>query len=506
MKRLLSICLLAVITAVPTAANRPAAAADPSTITISQGVDATTLNPLADTVTPTFNVVQHMYERLVDNGDTPGSLQPRLAVSWKRISPTTEEYKLRRNVRFSNGDPFTSADVRYTMEWIKDPKNGSTQTSYLRDVDRIETPDPYTVRLIANSPRAIAPGMNNKIFIIDAKYFQSHPASYVSDHPIGTGAYVLREWKRDDQLTLDANPTWWNGKPKIEHVIFKPIPEAGARVAALKTGATDLITNVPSQYATQLEGSLQTRMASVRSQRQLFIAFNTLQPGPQQNKLVRQAINYAVDVPAIVKNVMGGRAYESTSVIPANYFGYDPSVPAYKHDLAKAKALLAKAGYPDGKGLSFVLQAPVGRYNRDREVAEAIGGQLTAAGMSVTPRIQEWTPYNSLLNRRGLSPMYELGWNHPGADADGVVSVLLAGNAAISTYSNREADQLIVAGSTEIDPGKRKAIYKKLATVLYDDAPWIPLFEFEDLYAVSRRVVFKPRGDEYLRAYEMVLK
>jgi peptide/nickel transport system substrate-binding protein len=322
---------------------------------------------------------------------------------------------------------------------------------------------------------------------------------------MGTGAYVLREWRRDDQMTMDANPKWWNGHPKIEHVVFKPIPEAGARVAALRTGATDLITNVPPQYQTQIAGGTSTKLVSTRSLRQLFIAFNTLQPGPQQNKLVRQAINYAVDVASIVKNVLGGRGYEISSPIPPNYFGYDASVPAYKHDVAKAKALLAQAGFADGKGISLIVNAPIGRYNRDREVAEAVAGQLQAVGIQATVKPQEWVSYSDQLNRRMLTPLYELGWNQPSADADGVITALFTSAAPLSCYSNPEIDKLADAARGELDVAKRKALYRRIATILHDDAPWIVLFQYEDLYGTSKRLKWQPRGDEFIRVYEMSL-
>lgn len=499
---LASLLALALISAIGT--PLPTLAAD-TTITISQGVDADTLNPLATTITPTFNVVQHVYERLVDF-DTPGKVKPVLAVSWKRINPTTEEYTLRPNVRFTNGDPFTSADVKYTIAWIKNPANRSTQTAYVRDIERVETPSPLTVRLISKVPTAIAPGQTNPVFIVDAKYFQAKGNDYVAEHPVGTGAYVLREWRHDESVSFDANPHWWNGKPKIDHVIFKPIPEAGARVAALETGAADLITNVPPQDAAAIEGGKNTRMTSVPSGRELYIAFQTLNPGPQQKKLVRQAINYAVDVPAIVKNVLGGHAYTLKSALPPQYFGYDARIPGYHHDPAKAKALLAKAGYPNGTGIDFAIQCPIGRYSRDREVCEAVAGQLTAVGIQATVRAQEWTTYAGLVNHRQLTPLYMLGWNVPVADADAVYTALFESNAPLSTYSNPKVDALIEQARGELSVPKRKALYFELAKILEDDAPWIFLFQYEDLYGISKRLVFQPRGDEYIRAYEMSVK
>ncbi len=491
--------ILSVLLLVPAG---PVPAAD-STVTISQGVDADTLNPLATTITPTFNVVGHIYERLADFGASAGQYDPKLAVSWKRVNPTTEEYKLRRGVTFSNGDPFTSADVKFSVEWIKDKANASGQTPYVRFIDRVETPDAYTVRFVSVAPTAIELGLPQPIYIVDAKYFREKGNAYVADHPVGTGPYVLREWHRDDQLVMDANPKWWGGHVAFEHAVFKPIPEAGARVAALRTGGTDLITNVPYQFQIQLTGGQNTKLVSTRSYRQLFIAFNTLQPGPQQNKLVRQAINYAVDVPAIVKNVLGGRGYELSSPIPSNYVGYDASVPGYKHDVAKAKELLARAGYPDGKGLTLTLNAPTGRYNRDKEIAEAVAGQLQAVGIQTTVKPQEWVAYYAQVARRSESPLYELGWNVGNADADGVISALFLSTAPLSCYNNPEIDRLDVLAGREIVPAKRKALFKQIATILHEDAPWIVLFQYEDLYATSKRVRWQPRPDEAIRAYEM---
>ncbi|GAC1404120.1 MAG: glutathione ABC transporter substrate-binding protein [Candidatus Velthaea sp.] len=479
-------------------------AADTS-VTISQGVDADTLNPLASTIAPTFIIVGQIYERLFEF-DGPGKRKPQLAVSWKRLTPNTAEFRLRPDVHFSNGDTFTSADVKYSIDWIKDPANKSSQISYVRDIDQVETPDPLTVRFISKSPTAILPGLTNPIFIVDAKYMEAKGNAFVSQHPVGTGAYVLHEWKHDESISMDVNSAWWGGKPRIAHVVFKPIPEAAARVAALKTGETDLITNVPPQYAVSIEGGQNTRMTSVKSLRQLFIAFNTLAAGPQQNKLVRQAINYAVNVPAILKNVVGGRGYELSTALPPEYFGFDASVPGYKHDIGKAKELLAKAGFPEGKGIDWTLHCPIGRYNRDREIAEAITGQLNAIGIKTTVRAQEWTSYYNQAAHRSLEPLYMLGWAASSADADAVYTPLFESNAPLSTFKNEQVDKLIEQARYELNPRKRKALYSQIAKVVDDEAPWIFLFQYEDLYGTSKRLVWQPNSNESIRANEMSVK
>ena len=483
-----------------------ARAADTAGVTITQGVDASTLDPLKASVTTDTNVQAQLYDTLARRSPDGASLVPQLATSWKRIAPAVWEFKLRRGVTFANGDPFTSADVKFTVEKILDPAYKSQQVPRVDTVARVEAPDPYTVRFVTKRPTPLPPAITRPVFIADAKFWQEHGDAYMVDHPMGTGPYVLRSWRRDDTLELDANPKYWGGAPAIAHVTFKPIPEAGTRVAALRTGASDLITNVPFQYATLLAGGTTTRMASARSVRVLFVAFNTLQPGPQQNVLVRQALNYALDVPAIVKAVLGGRAYELGEPIPANFFGYDPSLAPYKHDLAKAKALLARAGYPDGKGLSLTLYAPQGRYNGDKEIALAIGGQLQAAGVRVDVRTQEWVSYYAQTLRRGLSPMYMLGWGNITYDADNTLSSQLVSDAVSSTYANPAVDKLVDDARYELDPARRKALYAKALRIVHDDAPWLFLFQYEDLYATSKRLQWQPRPDEAIYLTEMRLK
>ena len=481
-----------------------------TTITISQGVDPVTMDPLKRTITPTDNVLNTLFDTLLRR-DRDGKLIPWLATSWRRLSPTVWEFKLHHGVRFWNGDPLTSADVKFSIEKIKDPAEGSEQTPFVNTAERIETPDPYTVRYVTSKPAALIPANPWYVRIVDAKYWKEHgddighSSGFQAARPMGSGPYVFRSWRKDESLTIDANPNWWHGKPAIEHVVFTPIPEAAARVAALRTGATDLITNVPPQYQLQLAAGSNTKLESARSVRVLFIAFNTLKPGPQQNKLVRQAFNYAIDVPAIVKAVLGGRGYEAATPLPPNFFGYDPRIPFYRHDLAKAKQLLAQAGYPDGKGLEMVLNAPVGRYNKDKEIAEAIAGQLSETGAHVTTKIQDWTIYIDLTGQRALTPMYELGWGSSAYDADNTLVPLFGTDQRLSTYSNPVLDGLLAAARYELDPRKRQALYSKALELIHDEAPWLFLFQYEDLYATSKRLIWQARGDELIFCDQMRL-
>jgi peptide/nickel transport system substrate-binding protein len=482
----------------------PRTAAADSSITISQGVDPVTMDPLKRTITPTQNASLNMFDTLLRH-DLNGKIVPWLATSWKRIAPTVWEFKLRKGVTFWNGDPLTSADVKFSIEKIKDPSEGSEQGPRVNTIVRVDTPDPYTVRYVTAKPTPIVPGYPWTTSIVDAKYWKEHGNDYQAEHPMGSGPYVFDSWRKDEELDLHANPKWWHGRPAIDRVAFKPIPEAAARVAALRTGETDLITNVPPQYQLQIQGGRNTKLESARSVRVLFVAFNADKPGPQQNKLVRQAFNYAVDVPALVQTVLGGRGYPDQNPIPPNFTGFDPRIPFYKHDLEKAKKLLAQAGYPGGKGLELVLNAPVGRYNRDKELAEAIAGQLSQTGAKVTTKIQEWTSYVNQTSQRALTPMYMLGWGDNSYDADNTLTSLFTSDARLSTYANPAYDKLVEQARYELDPAKRQAIYDKALMVLHDEAPWIFLFQYEDLYGTTKRLHWHARADEGLAVDEMSL-
>jgi peptide/nickel transport system substrate-binding protein len=481
------------------------AASPPDTIVISQGVDADTLDPIKTSVTPSTNVQGHIFEPLAWR-TADGSLKPALALSWKQVAPLVWEIRLRRNVTFSNGDPFTSADVKFTIEKILDPAYKSQQVSRVDTVARVDAPAPDLVRITTKRPTPLAPAITRFIYIVDSKYWQAHGDAYMADHPIGSGPYVLGAWRKDDELDLEVNPHYWGGPPPIAHVVFRPIPDAASRVAALKTGESDLITNVPFQYALGLTGGATTRMTSARSVRVLYIAFNTVKPGPQQNKTLRQALNYAIDVPAIVKAVLGGRGYPLGEPVPPNFFGYDPALKPYAHDDAKARALLAKAGYPDGKGLELTINTPQGRYNADKEVALAVAGQLQAYGIAVTVHSGEWVTYFRQAAQKQLVNMYELGWGNVTYDAGDTITSLLTSDGGVSTFADPELDKLNDAARYELDTNKRAALYHKAMALIHDEAPWLFLFEYEDLYATSKRLQWNARPDEAIYAWEMHLK
>lgn len=496
MRRRVLTFLLAIIflSGMSLGAVRLATAQSNDVLTVSQGADTDTMSPLTTAVTPSNNVMFQMYDALLEH-DANGKLVPSLATSWKQISPTKWQFNLRHGVKFSNGDPFTSADVKFTVEKVGDPAFKSQKANRVKTIAQVLTPDPYTAIYVTKAPTALMPGRPYDLRMVDSKYWQAHGDAYMNDHPMGTGPYMLREWKKDDHVTMDANPLYWGKKVAIKTVIFKPIPEAASRVAALQTGETDIITNLPPQNADQISSGKLTKLGTAKSDRVLFIAFNTQKPGLQDNVAFRQAVNYAVNVPAIVKTVLGGHGFPlRNGPIPTWFFGYDAKLPSYHYDPEKAKDLLKQAGVTGP--INIVLNSPAGRYNMDKEVAQAVAGQLQVVGINATVQTQEWTNYVGAISHKTLTPLYELGWGNDTFDPDDTLTSLMTSDYPISTWGTPETDKAIDAARYELDPKKRAADYAKILTTVNEQAPWLFLFEYEDLYGINKRVAWQPRTDE----------
>ena len=200
----------------------PASGAAKDTIVIAQGVDPTTLDPQNHYETPAFNVLMNIYETLLLRSDDM-KIQPLLATSYKLIDDNTWEFKLRKGVKFQNGEEFNAAAVKFSLERISDPKNKMKQTPLQGVVDRIDIVDDYTVRIITKKPYPYLDAQLSHIgAIMPPKYVQEKGPSYIAANPVGTGPYKLVRWVKDDQLILEANENYWGGSPKIKKSDLPP--------------------------------------------------------------------------------------------------------------------------------------------------------------------------------------------------------------------------------------------------------------------------------------------
>lgn len=463
-------------------------------LVVAQGVDATTLDPHMHQETPTYNVCMNIYDGLVKRNKKE-EIVPNLAVSWKILNDTTWQFKLREGVKFHNGEEFDANAVKFSIERVIDPKTRSPQISDLSAIDHVEVVDKYTVNIITKKPYPILLARLCNHMIIPPKYVKEKGADYLALHPVGTGPYKFKSWHKDEKIVLVANKDYHFGEPKVKNVIFRPIPEASSRIAELLTGGVDIITNVPPDKIEEIENSKKARITSAPSARVIFIVLDMTRESPIKSKKVRQALNYAVDVDSIIKYVLGGNAYRVATPLTPAHFGYDPSIKPYPYDPEKAKKLLKEAGYPNG--FKMTLLSPSGRYLMDKDVAQAIAGQLNKIGLKINVRVLEWGVYvKQILSRKTESPMFLLGWGNDTFDADGTLFPMFRSGERLSFYSNSEFDKYVDLGRSTLDPEKRKEYYSKALHILYDDPGWIFLYQQKDLYGASKRIKWEARSDE----------
>jgi len=477
--------------------------ASEGTIVIAQGVDPGTLDPQDHYETPAFNVLLNIYETLVVRDDEM-KLMPLLATSWRLVNDTTWEFALRKGVKFQNGEDFNAAAVKFSLERIADGKNKLKQTTLVGIIERVDIIDDYTVRVVTTKPYPYLDAQLGHIgAILPPKYTQEKGQSHIARNPIGTGPYKFVRWVKDDQLTLEANDNYWGGAPKIKKVIFRPIPEATTRVAGLQTQEVDLIVNIPPHLARLMDWKGRSAVAKVPGSRVIFMGFDTTQGGPVADKRVRQAIAQAIDVDKIIKNVLEGNGIRLGTPFTRYHFGYDPAIPPYAFNPENAKKLLAAAG---AQGFELTMNSPSGRYLNDKEVSEAVVGDLRKVGIDAKVKINEWGTHMNMLYAHKGGPSYLLGWGGATFDADATLFPMLRTGQVLSHYSNAKLDSMIEEARSIMDKKKRQKIYTEAAKLVKEEVPWAFAYQQIDIYGVSARVNWKPRPDEKMFVVNMSFK
>jgi peptide/nickel transport system substrate-binding protein len=227
--------------------------------------------------------------------------------------------------------------------------------------------------------------------------------------------------------------------------------------------------------------------------------------GPTADKRVRQAIAYAIDADEIIKGVLDGKGVRVATMLPSMHFGYDPKLQPIKHDLAKAKKLLAEAGHAGG--VEITLHGPKGRYVRDAEVAEAVAGQLTKAGIKTTLRTYDFVTYlNTMVYVHKAGPVWLIGWGSPTMDAETIYGPLFKSPSTFVNWHNEEFNRMVEEAQAIMDEKKRLEQYHRINKFWIEEMPAVPLYQQVDLYGVAKRLNWKARSDEVLQAFTMSLK
>jgi peptide/nickel transport system substrate-binding protein len=467
-----------------------ATAAAPAKVVVGFNSDVRSFDPVNTMDVTTDRVIAHIYQYLFTR-DRQMKLIPLLAESARSLDDLNWEIKLRKNVTFSDGEPFNAETVKANIDYIMNKENNSVRRVRIDLVKSTTVVDEHTVRITTEKPYPTLLEGLTEIFMSPARAIKEGPKS-LTEKPIGTGPYKLQEWKREQSITLVRNDNYWGPKPQIPVVEFRIIPDVAARVSALLAGEVHLIPDVPPQSIDQVNKSGGVEVRSVVGRRVIFVAFNTMQPGPLQDVRIRQAINYAVDVDKIIRTVMEGNARRMVGPLPVINRHLDSKLKPYRVDVAKAKALLKEAGYT-GAPISF--HTPDGRYLKDKEVAQAIAEQLTEVGINVKLRVGEWGTLLDLVKSGKVDGMYFWGRSDTTLDGSMLRDWFHTGSTWV-VYSDKKIDAAIEKALPVVNPERRRQTFAELQAQIQEQAPWLFLWSQLDLYGVTKQLRWEPRGDE----------
>ena len=463
------------------------------------GVQVETLNPYAHSTTQIYPTWKHVIEPLVEWSWSKKQIVPILAESWSNPDNNTWVFKLKKGIKFHDGSEFTAADVVHSYTRIqKDPD--SKQASSIAHVNAIEALDPYTVRLRTKSPDAALVFRLAQRFITNKTAYDRLGGAQADKLALGTGPYKFKEWVRGQWFVLQKNPGYAHSdhKPTVDEIVFRNIPEAEVAITSLTNREVDIISNVPPESASRVTGD--ARIETARTVNIMFLGMHTSVP-EFKNKLVRQAVNYAIDREALTQRVLKGYAYPMHAPVGPDQYGYSPEIgPKYTHDPAKAKQLLTQAGFANGFEVDFLV--PLGQYNKVKDVAEAIGGMLNAVGIRAKLRTQDQDSGFAAI-QNGKVGMYIFGRGSVVDPSEYLHQYFRTGVTKRLEFSNPTVDAALNAEQASFDPSQRVKLLQKAMSTLMDEAPVAWLYQYQGLQGVSNKFDFNSNPAEDIYAWDL---
>lgn len=482
-------------TPAPTATPVPTEPALISEVVVNTAAEKESADPLLVYQIDGGSIDRNSFDYLLER-DWQGNVVPGLAESFEPLDETTLEFRLRRGVSFHNGEPFNGQAVQFSFERMLDPEVGSAWAQNVAVLDSVEVVDEFTVRLHLKEPSApLLDALVSAPAMQPPGYIQAQGYQAFLSQPVGTGPYRFVEWVKDDHFTLERNPDYWAGSPKgspfAERVTFRPVPEASTRIANLNTGAAQIIRDVPPDLIPTVSGpGVGTIHVDVPRVAFFQIAADKEVLGDAR---VRQALNYAVDVEAVIEGLLGGRGNRLATVFAPQTLGFDAGVQPYPYDPDRARSLLREAGVAEG----FQVTMDYATLER-KDVVEAYAAQLGEVGLDVQLQGFELAVFNDNWVRKNTADLRFATWG-PIFDPWSILDFVIAPGGLLSRYGNQQAGELINQGRTELDRQARAQIYNQLMAVLNEDPACIYLHNLTAIYGVSQGVAqFQPRPDEYI--------
>lgn len=489
----LAVAVSILFTAVPSNADL-----DPDTLYV--GINGQPVRLLAFLSVGRLNEIVNtmMYESLTTHNEQD-ELVCLLAESYKALDGNTWEFKLKKGIKFSNGDPMTADDVKFTFDKILDENTKSPFKTFLSSIKEVRAIDPETVHFITYTTDVLLPIRISDIYgsIVSKKHYEKVGPDNYDKEPIGTGPYVMKEWVKDSHITFEENPNYWGKKPGYKKQILKFIPDNAARIAALQAGELNLISNVPPAQVDALKAEKGIVILSAPGTRAHYLVTD-VNKAPFNDIRVRQAVFHAIDRDALIKAILKGYGVPVYSVFIPQTFGYVDSIkPEYNPE--KAKALLKEAGYENGLEIEF--DSFTGGITDHSKIAEAVLGMLEEVGIKAKLNIEEQGVFGPRRLKNDTAVLYNYSFGDAFFDHGPNFRTFTGGAQGYYYANDAELTAKIDAALAEFDPEKRKEKYNEIVKDFYDKQVLIGLCRQDQIWAADETVNYKPQSDEMFRFF-----
>ena len=463
-------------------------------------------NPYASTINGSLHPFLLMFDTLTRIG-ADGKVLPHLAESWRNESPTEWTFILRQGVKFANGEPLDAAAVVAMIEWLKKPEAQRYVAAVeVKDMVAVRALDDVTVRITTRGPDPLLLKRLSLLMVVPPRYWAEVGPEKFTQAPIGSGPFALLTWGRDrGRFIIVRSPSWRPGGV-LERIEFLVLPDAGRRTQSLITGEAEIALNIDFAGRDELQGNGIPAIVRPSAVVAAIALPNNRSGSPLSDVRVRQALNYGVDRAAIARVLLADAVAPSSQGLAPGVFGYAPDAAAYPYDPAKAKALLASAGY--GKGLSLVLAALTKTMVEGDAIYQRVAQDLAKIGVAVEIRSLAGTDWVSMWmtgNWRGAD-MLTMVWNGGALmDAGRAIEPFTCAKSG-AFFCDPAVDKAIAQSGSTMDPAVREQQLRGILQTLQDQAPSLYLFPQVEILGVSPRITQTPFVGRYLDLTAIAMK
>jgi peptide/nickel transport system substrate-binding protein len=417
-------------------------------------------------------------------------IEPGLAKSWNVSEDgLVWTFHLREDVVFHDGTPFNAEAVKFNIERQTDPEHPYHDTGVFPyagftfgTVESVEVIDEFTVNIMLKYN--FSPFIRNLAISSASMVSPAAVKKYGSDisiNPVGTGPFRFVEWEPGVRIVIERNPDYWGEPATLDTLIFRPVINPQGRLAALEAGEVDFIVNPPPEDIERLRTNPDLQVVAELGQHTWYLVFNCQTP-PFDNKLVRQAIHYAIDKEAIVEEILKNTGLVAKNPLPPNVWSYTEDVRVYDYDPSEARSLLAQAGFPNGLDVEFWVPETGSGMQQPVEMATAIQAYLAQVGINAKIQTWEWGIYLDKVFQEDytlIAGMHEMSWIMDNGDPDNLLYVLLSSEQwppngfNESFYKNVEVDRLLLRARQISDPEEREKLYVQAQQIICEESPWV---------------------------------